>query len=56
MAAKKAIEKYGVNISASSVTTVASDLHLELEKQLSTFNSKEDKILFASGYQGNTIL
>ncbi len=55
-AAISAIEKYGVNFSASRVTTGTSDLHIELEKQLSKFKRKEDTILFPSGYQGNTIL
>jgi 7-keto-8-aminopelargonate synthetase-like enzyme len=55
-AAIRAIRKYGVNFSASRITTGTSDLHLELEKQLSFFKKKEDTILFPSGYQGNSIL
>jgi 7-keto-8-aminopelargonate synthetase-like enzyme len=52
----KAVRKYGVNLSASRHTTGTSEIHLELEKQLSVFKEKEDSIVFASGYQGNGIL
>ncbi len=38
-----AVEKYGVNFSASRCTTGTSDIHLEFEKQLSSFKGKEDK-------------
>jgi 7-keto-8-aminopelargonate synthetase-like enzyme len=55
-AAIRAIKRYGVNFSASRVTTGTSDLHLELEMQLSAFKKKEDTIVFPSGYQGNSIL
>jgi 7-keto-8-aminopelargonate synthetase-like enzyme len=55
-AAFKAIRKYGVNFSASRRTTGTADLHLELEKNLSLFKGKEDAVVFASGYQGNSIL
>jgi 7-keto-8-aminopelargonate synthetase-like enzyme len=55
-AAIGAIKKYGVNFSASRITTGTSDLHLDLEKRLSAFKKKEDTILFPSGYQGNGIL
>jgi 7-keto-8-aminopelargonate synthetase-like enzyme len=50
------IEKYGINFSASRRTTGTADIHLELEKQLSVFKGKEDAVVFASGYQGNSIL
>lgn len=52
----KAVQKYGVNFSASRCTTGTSDIHLELEKQLSEFKGKQDTVVFASGYQGNGIL
>jgi 7-keto-8-aminopelargonate synthetase-like enzyme len=55
-AAIKAIEKYGVNFSASRRTSGTADIHLELEKQLADFKGKEDTVVFASGYQGNSIL
>lgn len=55
-AAIHAIKKYGVNFSASRITTGTSDLHLELEEQLSAFKKTEDTILFPSGFQGNSIL
>jgi len=55
-AAIKAIEKYGVNFSASRRTSGTADIHLELESALSEFKGTEDTVVFASGYQGNTIL
>ena len=55
-AAIKAVEKYGVNFSASRHTTGTADIHLELEKTLAVFKGKEDAVVFASGYQGNSIL
>ncbi len=55
-AAIRAIEKYGVNFSASRRTTGTADLHLELEKKLAAFKGVEDAVVFASGYQGNSIL
>jgi len=55
-AAVKAIEKYGVNFSASRRTTGTADIHLELENSLAHFKGKEDTVVFASGYQGNSIL
>lgn len=55
-AAVRAVEKYGVNFAASRHTTGTSDLHLELESALADFKGKEDAVVFASGYQGNSIL
>ncbi len=52
----RAVQKYGVNFSASRCTTGTSDIHLELEKQLSDFKGKQDTVVFASGYEGNGIL
>ena len=52
----RAVEKYGVNFAASRHTTGTSDLHLELERALASFKGKEDAVVFASGYQGNSIL
>jgi len=52
----RAIEKYGVNFSASRQTTGTSDLHLELESKLAAFKGEEDAVIFASGYLGNSIL
>lgn len=52
----RAVEKYGVNFAASRHTTGTADLHLELEKALASFKGKEDAVVFASGYQGNSIL
>ena len=55
-AANKAIETYGLNFAAARQTTGTSAIHLELEKELSTFKKKEDTVVFASGYMGNGIL
>lgn len=55
-AAIRAIEKYGVNFSASRRTTGTSDLHLELEKKLAAFKGVEDAVIYASGFLGNSIL
>jgi 7-keto-8-aminopelargonate synthetase-like enzyme len=55
-AAIQSIEKYGVNFSASRRTTGTADIHLELENKLSDFKGMQDTVVFASGYQGNSIL
>jgi 7-keto-8-aminopelargonate synthetase-like enzyme len=52
----QSIKKYGVNFSASRRTTGTADIHLELEKELALFKEKQDAVVFASGYQGNSIL
>jgi 7-keto-8-aminopelargonate synthetase-like enzyme len=52
----KAVEKYGVNFAASRRTTGTADLHLELESALAAFKGEEDAVVFASGYQGNSII
>ena len=55
-AAHNAIEKYGLNFAAARQTTGTSDIHLELEKELSDFKNEEDAVTFASGFMGNSIL
>jgi 7-keto-8-aminopelargonate synthetase-like enzyme len=55
-AAIAAIAKYGVNFAASRRTSGTSTIHLELEEALSQFKGKDDTVVFASGYLGNTIL
>lgn len=52
----QSIKKYGVNFSASRRTSGTADIHLELEKELALFKEKQDAVVFASGYQGNSIL
>jgi len=52
----QSVKKYGINFSASRRTTGTACIHLELEKQLSVFKGKPDTVVFASGYQGNSIL
>lgn len=56
MAAKTSIDQYGLNFAAARHTTGTSDIHLELEKELSEFKDEEDSVVFASGYMGNGIL
>jgi len=55
-AAKDSIEAYGLNFAAARHTTGTAAIHLELEKDLSDFKNKEDAVVFASGYMGNSIL
>jgi len=55
-AAKESIEAYGLNFAAARHTTGTATIHLELEKELSAFKNKEDAVVFASGYMGNSIL
>jgi 7-keto-8-aminopelargonate synthetase-like enzyme len=55
-AAIRSIEEYGVNFSASRRTTGTADIHLKLENKLSDFKGMQDTVVFASGYQGNSIL
>lgn len=55
-AAKDSIEAYGLNFAAARHTTGTATIHLELEKELSAFKGKEDTVIFASGYMGNSIL
>jgi 7-keto-8-aminopelargonate synthetase-like enzyme len=52
----RSIEQYGVNFSASRLTTGTATVHLELEKLLSAFKRRQDASVFASGYLGNRIL
>lgn len=55
-AAIKAIKLYGVNFAASRRTTGTSNIHIELEQQLASFKNKQNAVVFASGYLGNSIL
>ncbi len=55
-AARESIETYGLNFAAARHTTGTATIHLELEKELSDFKNKEDAVVFASGYMGNSII
>jgi len=52
----RAIEKYGVNFSASRRTSGTADIHLELERKLADFKGSQDSVIYPSGFQGNSIL
>ncbi len=55
-ASARGLQKYGASFSASRLTTGSSEIHLELEKLLAGFKGKEDAVVFASGYMGNSLL
>ncbi len=55
-AANNAILKYGVNFSASRLTTGTSKIHLDLERKLAKFKNQEDAVTFGTGYLGNKLL
>ncbi|NLO02933.1 MAG: pyridoxal phosphate-dependent aminotransferase family protein [Bacteroidales bacterium] len=55
-AAINALQRYGASFSASRLTTGSSEIHKELEKLLSEFKGKQDAVVFASGYMGNSLL
>ncbi len=50
-AAIKAVEKYGTGCSGSRYLTGTLDLHVELERRLANFFSREDCLLYSTGYQ-----
>lgn len=50
-AAIKAIEKYGTGCSGSRYLTGTLDLHVELEERLAKFFSKEDCLVYSTGFQ-----
>ncbi len=52
-AACKAIEKYGSGCSGSPMLNGTLDIHKELVSELSRFISKEDALIFSTGYQTN---
>lgn len=54
--ASYAIEKYGINFSASRHTTGTSDIHLELESLLADFKDQQEAVVFSTGYMGNSLL
>jgi 7-keto-8-aminopelargonate synthetase-like enzyme len=55
-AAARGLQKYGASFSASRLTTGSSGIHIELEKLLAEFKGKEDAVVYASGYMGNSLL
>ena len=52
-ASKEAIDKFGTSSSASRLLSGDLDIHHELEKKVASFKSKEDALVFNSGYQAN---
>ncbi len=51
-----ALKKYGTNFAASRQTTGTSDIHIKLEAIIADFKDREDAIVFATGYLGNSLL
>ncbi|MFH1532634.1 MAG: aminotransferase class I/II-fold pyridoxal phosphate-dependent enzyme [Pseudomonadota bacterium] len=51
-AAREALSKYGTGACGSPLLSGLSDLHLELEEQLSRFMGRESTMLFNSGFGG----
>ena len=52
-AAIEAIRKYGTGCTGSRFLNGTLDLHVELESELAAFYSKEDCLVFSTGYQTN---
>lgn len=55
-AAAEALDRYGVSVSASRLSTGTEEIHLTLEASLARFMGREASLTFASGYLGNLIL
>ncbi|MEM6733937.1 MAG: aminotransferase class I/II-fold pyridoxal phosphate-dependent enzyme, partial [Myxococcota bacterium] len=53
-AAKLALDRFGVGLSAPRTHTGSQTQHRELEQKLADFSGAEDAMLFASGYHANT--
>ena len=49
----KAIEKYGSGCTGSRLMNGTLDLHLELERRLAKYATKEDALVFTTGFQTN---
>lgn len=52
-AARKAVTRYGVATCGSRFLNGTLDIHVELERKLAEFLSKEDALVFSTGYQTN---
>ncbi|XP_020288706.1 2-amino-3-ketobutyrate coenzyme A ligase, mitochondrial [Pseudomyrmex gracilis] len=52
-AAKIALDKYGAGMSSVRFVCGTHELHVELEKKISTFHGREDTILYASCFDAN---
>ena len=52
-AAKKAIDKYGTGCAGSRFLNGTLDIHIELEKKLAAYVTKESALLFSTGFQVN---
>ncbi len=52
-AAKAAIDRYGVSVSASRVVAGERDIHAQLERALARFQGTEDAVCFVSGHATN---
>ncbi len=52
-AAREALDRYGTALTGSRLLNGTSSLHVELEKEVAEWTSKEDAIVFTTGYQAN---
>ncbi|EZA59424.1 hypothetical protein DMN91_001981 [Ooceraea biroi] len=52
-AAKAALDKYGAGLSSVRFICGTQDIHVELERKISTFHGREDTILYASCFDAN---
>ncbi|MCI6702408.1 MAG: aminotransferase class I/II-fold pyridoxal phosphate-dependent enzyme [Prevotellaceae bacterium] len=53
-AAKAALDKYGAGCAGSRFLNGTIDLHVELEKELAAFESKDDALCFSTGFFANS--
>lgn len=52
-AAKIALDKYGAGLSSVRFICGTQEIHVELEKKIAAFHSREDAILYASCFDAN---
>lgn len=53
-ASRDALEKYGTGCAGSRFLNGTLDLHVQLEKELATFENKEDALCFSTGFSVNS--
>lgn len=55
-AASEALDRYGVSVAASRISTGTEEIHLQLESELAGFMNREAAVTFCSGYLASMIL